>query len=212
MPIRIETYTADGIATGMLARAGRLRDVVECGTELLVERATWYGLDGSGPRPPAELRVAPDDLYVIVGDQPEDGPVHAQWHSITLDLGPYRLTGEMPTLPGFDPGRALARPTGEFVLLRDVRIELLGRDDVGNAEIAQALVNRYVVDRVEADMILGFFFPGAEMIVTGAPEIGSAGVAAGVSRADEPAASATEVSAAGAATVVVGSGPTIDGA
>ena len=212
MPIRVETYTADGIATGMLAGTDRLRGVLESGRELLIERATWYGLDGSGPRPAAELRVAPDDVYVIVGDQAEDGPVHAQWHGITLDLGPYHLTGEMPTLPGFDPGRALARPTGEFVLLRDVRIELLGRDDAGTAENAQALVNRYVVDRVEADMMLGFFFPGAEMIVTGAPEIGSAGVAAGVSRADEPAATATEVSSAGASTVVVGSGPPIDGA
>jgi hypothetical protein len=26
-----------------------------------------------------------------------------------------------------------------------------------------ALVNRYVVDRVEADLMLGFYFPGAQM-------------------------------------------------
>jgi hypothetical protein len=70
-------------------------------------------------------------------------------------------------MPGFDPGRALARPTGEFVLLRDVRIAL-GRDVDGPAVAqAAAVVNRYVVDRVTADLMLGFFFPGAEMVVTG---------------------------------------------
>jgi hypothetical protein len=73
----------------------------------------------------------------------------------------------MPTMPGFDPGRALARPTGEFVLLRDARIRLLDRDDAGEATAAELLVNRYAVDRVEADLMLGFFFPGAAMAVTG---------------------------------------------
>ena len=58
----------------------------------------------------------------------------------------------MPTLPGFDPGRALTRPSGEFVLLRDVRVSLLGeirhgrRTPVGH----HALVNRYGVESVAA--------------------------------------------------------------
>ena len=67
-------------------------------------------------------------------DEAEGGPVHAQWHTIELDAGPYRVIGEMPTMPGFDPGRALARPTGEFVFLRDARIRLIDRDDAGEAE------------------------------------------------------------------------------
>jgi hypothetical protein len=68
---------------------------------------------------------------------------------------------------GFDPGRALARPTGEFVLLRDSHISLFDREDAGEAIAAQLLVNRYTVDRVAADMMLGFFFPGAAMTITG---------------------------------------------
>jgi hypothetical protein len=44
----------------------------------------------------------------------------------------------------------------------------LGRDADGPAVAqAAAVVNRYVVDRVTADLMLGFFFPGAEMVVTG---------------------------------------------
>ena len=70
----------------------------------------------------------------------------------------------MPTMPGFDPGRALARPTGEFVLLRDVSIGLVGEADGPDMSRAMALVNRYMVERVEADLMLGFFFPGATMV------------------------------------------------
>jgi hypothetical protein len=71
-------------------------------------------------------------------------------------------------MPGFDPGRALARPTGEFVQLRDVSVGLLAEDAERAEGLSRpmALVNRYVVDRVEADLMLGFFFPGAQMIST----------------------------------------------
>jgi hypothetical protein len=125
-------------------------------------------LDGSGERPGGDVSLLADDLLLIVSDEVEGGPVHAQWHTIELDTGPYHVQGEMPTMPGFDPGRALARPTGEFVFLRDAHIRLIGRDDAGEASAARLLVNRYTVDRVAADMMLGFFFPGAEMVLTGA--------------------------------------------
>src|SRR4029077_682703 len=120
----------------------------------------------SRPQPSGSLAIAEDDVMIAIADQVDDLPVHAQWHDIALDVGPYRVTGQMPTMPGFDPGRALARPTGEFVLLRDVRIALAR--DVDGPAVAQAaaFVNRYVVDRVTADLMLGFFFPGAEMVVT----------------------------------------------
>jgi hypothetical protein len=167
MPIRVEIYGAAGAAIGVVARAGRLREVLESGLDLLVEQATWHPLDGSAPRPSGALTIAADDILLAVADQVDDLPVHAQWHAMTLDVGPYRVTGEMPTMPGFDPGRALARPTGEFVLLRDVRIAL--RSDADGPSVSQpaAFVNRYVVDRVAADLMLGFFFPGAEMVVIG---------------------------------------------
>ena len=167
MPIRVEIYGSAGVAIGVVARAGRLRAILEGGFDVLVEQAAWHPLDGSPPQQSSALTIARDDILLAVADQIEDIPVHAQWHDLTLDVGPYRVTGQLPTMPGFDPGRALARPTGEFVLLRDVRIAL-GRDVDGPAVAqAAAVVNRYVVDRVTADLMLGFFFPGAEMVVTG---------------------------------------------
>jgi hypothetical protein len=86
----------------------------------------------------------------------------------------------MPTMPGFDPGRALARPTGEFVQLRDVQIGLVDANEAGMTR-PMALANRYVVDRVEADLMLGFFFPGATMVTVTEPHALAAGAGAAAS-------------------------------
>lgn len=167
MPNRIEAYTVTGVATGAIPRSGPVREVLEGASDVVVEGAHWLPLDGSGERAAGDLRLQVDDLLLVVSDEPDGVPVHAQWHSIELDAGPYRVYGEMPTMPGFDPGRALARPTGEFVVLRDARIMLIDHEDAGEASSAQLLVNRYTVDRIAADLMLGFFFPGAKMTITG---------------------------------------------
>jgi hypothetical protein len=192
MPIRVEAYTATGVATGVVARSGSVREVLEGATDLVIERSQWLPLDGSGERAAGDLRLLVDDLMLVVSDEPDGFPVHAQWHSIELDAGPYRVYGEMPTMPGFDPGRALARPTGEFVLLRDARIALIDLEDAGEASAAQLLVNRYTVDRIAADMMLGFFFPGAKMTITGS--------SAGEHQAAADASAADAATAATAAT------------
>jgi hypothetical protein len=168
MPIRVEAYTAGGVATGVVARTVPIREALDGAGDLLIEESRWLPLDGSGERHAGDVRLAIDDLLLVVADEGEAGPVHAQWHTIELDAGPYRIVGEMPTMPGFDPGRALARPTGEFVFLRDARIRLIDREDAGEAASPRVLVNRYTVDRVAAELMLGFFFPGAEMVMTGA--------------------------------------------
>jgi hypothetical protein len=169
MPIRVDAYTAGGITTGVVARAGPLRSALDGGADggLAIEQATWLPLDGSGEREAGNVRLAADDLFLLVSDEPDSAPVHAAWHTVELDAGPYHVRGEMPTMPGFDPGRALARPSGEFVLLRDAHISLSGRTEAGETTAARLLVNRYTVDRIEADLMLGFFFPGAEMTVNG---------------------------------------------
>jgi hypothetical protein len=161
MPIRVEIYVAGGIVGGIVARSGRLRDVLEVGDAIDVERATWSPLDGPAAPAPRGITVAPDDVYIAAGDDDPGPPVHAVWHSVRLLVGSYVVEGELPTLPGFDPDRALTRPTGSFVLLRDVRVSLADRPAAGTATHHHALVNRYAVDEVSSDLMLGFFFPGA---------------------------------------------------
>lgn len=165
MPILIEAYTFSGVVTGRLTWPGHLRDALETSTELLVEGASHVPLDGRPTSRGGEHRLVVDDVVLAVPDEDMPGPVHAAWHAISLDAGPYRLKGELATMPGFDPGRALARPTGTFVLLRDVRLALLDRLDEGEIQHDQGLVNRYTVDAVDADLMLGFFFPGAKISV-----------------------------------------------
>jgi hypothetical protein len=169
VPINAEIYAAGGIAIGVVARSGHLRDLLEGGGTLVLEQAVWHPLDDEPPRSAGEVILPPDDIHLATTDEVEDFPVHAQWHDVQLDVGPYRVNGQMPTMPGFDPGRALARPTGEFVQLRDVSIGLLGDADGTGLTRPMALVNRYMVDRVEADLMLGFFFPGATMVSTARP-------------------------------------------
>ena len=58
---------------------------------------------------------------------------------ISLDV----VEGDLATLPGFDPGRALTRPSGEFLLLKDIRLSVGARPEAGVAVGDHALINRY---------------------------------------------------------------------
>lgn len=163
MPIHVDVFIPTGMASGQVARGGHLRDVLEGGGLLTVERARWQPATDATPQSVGEMSISIDDILVAFGDDAPSIPVHASWHAIRLEMGPYVVEGELPTLPGYDPGRALTRPNGEFLLLRDVRLGWIG-GDVGTSPVGHvALVNRYGVERVTADLMLGFYFPGAAL-------------------------------------------------
>jgi hypothetical protein len=174
MPIQVDVYISQGVASGVVARSGHLREILDHDGELVLERVRWRSAGDDVARPAADLTIPIDDLLVAVAGEDQAPAVHATWHPIRLLVGPYLVEGEMPTLPGFDPARALTRPTGEFVLLRDVRMARPTADGpvvpvpVGE----QALVNRYDVEEVEADLMLGFYFPGATMVGGGSASDG----------------------------------------
>jgi hypothetical protein len=175
MPVRVDAYMARGVANGVLARVGPLREGLEVDGVLSLQRVQWQPLDAPAQTVP-DMTIPSDDVLVAVADEEQTIPVHAQWHGIRLELGPYALEGEMPTLPGFDPGRALTRPSGEFVVLRDISLGLRTDTDpspqltpVGH----YALINRYGVESVACDLMLGFFFPGATMVQQEVAETGA---------------------------------------
>ncbi len=200
MPIRVDAYMVGGVASGMVEHAGQLRDQLETTTELTLAGTTWQPLDGGAAQATGDMTLPIDDVLIVVSDDDPFLSMHAAWHNISLIVGPYEVAGELPTLPGFDPGRALTRPSGEFVMLRDVRLGLVGDDDETVA-VAHALINRYGVDRVAANIMLGFFFPGAEMDESDlAPPTLSAGAPAPVTSAADEGASAEPEPAAPAAT------------
>jgi hypothetical protein len=161
MAIRVDAYTSGGMASGTLARPGALRDALEDGGGLPLDGAAWQGLEDATAQPAGSLSIPSDDILIVVGNDDPGVSVHAAWHHIHLEVGPYTLEGDLPTQPGFDPGRALTRPSGEFLMLRDIRLSVRDRPESGVAVGDHALINRYTVDRIRADLQLGFFFPGA---------------------------------------------------
>jgi len=163
--MQIEAFTAGGIASGAVVPPWSPRDELESEQAVDLDGTTWYPLAGGAAERRGRVHLEPDELLVLCSDE-QDLPIHSAWHPVELDLGPYRITGELPTLPGFDPGRALSRPGGPFILIRDVRVELLASPDAGRVERPHAFVNRYAVERVAADIDLGHFFPGARFLTT----------------------------------------------
>jgi hypothetical protein len=163
MSIKIVAYLQEGVLGGVIDSPEHLRDLLESSERLQVTESTWTPLGGGLPTTPGETTIVIDDLALAAGDEELAGPVHAAFHPIRLEAGPYLIRGDLATLPGFDPGRALTRPSGTFVLLSDVKVSLLADANAGTAIHDRALVNRYSVDRVDADIMLGFFFPGAQM-------------------------------------------------
>ena len=162
MAIRLQAYTAEGLLTGAVAAEGRLVELLASTSPVIVENAVITPFEGPPQVATGWSSVEVDDLMVVVATPETVAPVHAAWHILLLDVGPYRVRGELPALPGFDPARALARPTGPFVLLARLTVKLRAGGPAGvSDQHALAFVNRYAVDAVESDIHLGFFFPAA---------------------------------------------------
>jgi hypothetical protein len=168
MAIRLEAYLAEGIRRGMVGSDGRLDSLLETLDELRVMGGHLSPIDGSPPFSDSATGVvlSVDDLLVVVAPTDTPIPVHPAWHDVVLTCGPYVVSGRMPTMPGFDPARALTRPTGMFVLLDRVRLVLASDPDGGSVDIPLAWVNRYVVETVESDLELGAYYPGARSVVS----------------------------------------------
>ena len=167
----VEVFTPTGVLEGETARVPLTNDGPDLTTPLLVASGQWFPIDGGPPSKRGDDRVDPDDILLIVTPAPEI-QVHMTWYSVSLDVGPYRVTGSLATHPGFDPARALARPGSTFVALRDVGIELIEQGDAGSADRRYLHVNRYAVDSVTASLMLGHYFPGARLITREAVPVG----------------------------------------
>jgi hypothetical protein len=159
----IEIFTPTGVLAGVTERAPLTRGGSDLLAALTVARGRWYPIDGSPPSHRGEDCVAPDDILIVASPVPEL-KVHMAWFAVTLEAGPYRVTGKLGTHPGFDPAKAIHRPTNGFVALHEARIELPAQPAAGVAERGFVHVNRYAVDAVESVLMLGFFFPGARFV------------------------------------------------
>jgi hypothetical protein len=81
-----------------------LREALESGKPLELNRVTWQPIETLAPSELGSIAIEPDDLLIVVGEDESIIPVHAVWHPVRLEAGIYRIDGELPTMPGFDPG------------------------------------------------------------------------------------------------------------
>ena len=160
--IALEAYTGEGLLTGSVAVESRLADLLASASAIILGDAVLTPFDGPPQRFEGSSSVDIDDLSAVVAEADVVSPFHVVWHALALDLGPYRIRGELPAVPGFDPARALARPTSQFVLVGRVTVERRTEASAATRnEHAFMWINRYAVDAVTSDLALGFFFPGA---------------------------------------------------
>lgn len=163
-----EIYTPTGVLSGtpdfmpIAADGSPPDDGPDPTAPFVLADAQWFPLDGEAPARVPVASASQDDALVVLTPAPEL-KVHLTWYRIALDLGPYRVTGNLSTHPGFDPEKSISRPGATFLPLSEVSIELIGRPEAGSAEREHVHVNRYAVDRVVAPIMLGHFFPGAQM-------------------------------------------------
>lgn len=166
---QVEAFTAGGVVRGAMnglpdfGAGGSPGATPAVPSSIEIDKATWHPLVGGPVERRGPMRLPADDVLVLWADG-QDLPIHATWHDVELALGPYTISGALPTMPGFDPGRALARPGGLFILIRDARLALTGNPDGGRVERSHAFVNRYAVERVLASIDLGYYFPGAAFV------------------------------------------------
>jgi len=166
---QLEIFTPNGIYTGVTPRLPLVGDGPTLDEPLSLEGARWYPNDGTPPAHHGAVSIPADDILVVVLPEPEL-KVHANWYPLMVDCGPYRVAGRFETQPGFDPDRALTRPSGGFVPLREVVVELRTQADAGAAERAYVQVNRFAVERVVSPLSLALYFPGASFVeAQGAP-------------------------------------------
>ena len=158
---QLEIFTPTGVLAGTTPRNDLVQSP-DVRSPVPIEQARWYPIDGASPEHRGDVLVPPDDVLIVVSLDTEP-IVHSTWYAVDLDVGPYRVRARMPVVPGFDPARAIARPGGDFVALWDASIELIDQGEMGVAHRDSIHVNRYAVERVESSIMLGFFFPGAEL-------------------------------------------------
>lgn len=101
MAIRVDAYTSGGMASGILARPGPLRDALEEGGTLPLDGAAWQGLDDAAASAAGSLAIPSDDVLVAVADDDPGVPVHANWHHIQLEIGAVHRRGPTRDASGF---------------------------------------------------------------------------------------------------------------
>ena len=127
MNIDFEAYTVWGLVRGGIEADQPLHDLLNHETNVTVHDCHISPLTAGAVTERESAQIDVDDLLVVVAPADVVAPIHASWNELMLGVGPYGVSGLLPTLPGYDPGRSLTRPSGHFVLLSNVAVSRIDR-------------------------------------------------------------------------------------
>ena len=157
-----DTYVA-GNFTGSFAEC---RAVLDMGSTVDLDDVTLVALAeleaGNAERSPTGSVGSDEIMIVALPREPGAPQVHKVHYPVTLTLGPYTVSGELTLFPGFDPARALTRPTGDFIDIHDASVRIATATGEIDQPYEEVAVNRFAVERIVADIDMRFWFPGAE--------------------------------------------------
>jgi hypothetical protein len=167
MAVTLECFLGDSYLAGSFTGShAQCRAVLDAGTTMDLDDVTLVALReleaGTAERAPTGSVGADDILILALPRDPEAPQIHSVHYPVTLSLGPYTVSGDLSMFPGFDPARALTRPSSDFVDIHGATVTIAtptGEIDQPYEEVA---VNRFAVERVVSDIDMTFWFPGAE--------------------------------------------------
>lgn len=151
--IKLEAYAADCRLYGSVDLGdGRLTDLLNGSTELLVQEARLESLADGHVMETAELAVAREELYAVVASGPRgDVARRVRTHAtrVVVDLGPYRVAGLVHGTPASDPLEVALRRAA-WVPLTDVTVTYRRGAESASDEVPTLLVNRYLASSIRA--------------------------------------------------------------
>lgn len=140
---QLVAYAEDCIVRGEVdLPEGRLSDVVNASDTLRFERATLEALDDGRVVDAPELEVDRHDLHLVEAAGATGDPARrtrTATDRVTLQVGPFVVTGDLHRTPWAEPLASLTRWT-KFVPVTDAEVALVSGGGARRSEVV--LVNR----------------------------------------------------------------------
>jgi len=165
--VPLEAFLGDSYLAGSFSGShAECRAVLDAGSTVDLADVTLVALTeleaGTTERAPTGS-IGSDDIMIVALPRDPDAPqIHKVHYPVTLTIGPYTVSGELTLFPGFDPARAITRPTSDFIDIHDATVRIATANGEMEQPYEEVAVNRFAVERIVAEIDMTFWFPGAE--------------------------------------------------
>jgi hypothetical protein len=167
MTVPLEAFLGETYLAGSFSGThSECRAVLDSGSVVDLDEITLVALAeleaGNAERSPTGS-VGSDEIMILALPRDPDAPhVHKVHFPVRLTIGPYVVTGELTMFPGFDPARALTRPTSDFIDIHDAIVRIATPTGEIEQPYDEVAVNRFAVEHIVSEIDMTFWFPGAE--------------------------------------------------